>query len=229
MKNKKLIIFGNSPYASMVYDYFDLESDYEVVAFTVNECYISAPFFRDKPVVPFENIELMYSPSEYDMFIAVGSKNLNQTREHFYLEAINKKYSLASFVSPRASIGHKVKVGKNCIIMEGSWVLYNSTIGDDCIVWPGAFISHDNTVYQHSYIVGRTNGFCTIGRNCFIGAGSMIADRVKIASYNFITMSAIINKDTQENSLYSMDLNQTYAKKVPRITAVNFAKLFYDK
>lgn len=219
-KTKKLIIFGNTNYAEMVCDYFSEYSEYEVVCFTVNKNYRQGDTFYNMKIVDFEEIEKYYSPSEYDMFIAVGSSNLNQIREKIYHQAIEKGYNLATFIHPNAYVAPKVSIGKNCIIMECARICTRTVIGDNVIIWPSAFISHNNVVKNNCYIVGATNGFCEVGENCFLGAGAMVVDKVKIAPYNFITMCAAVTKNTEEDSVYQ----GAPAKKREGISATRFAK-----
>ena len=56
---KKLIIFGNRIYAEIAWEYFSEDSDYEVVAFTVDKEYIKSPNFCGLPVVAFEDVEVI--------------------------------------------------------------------------------------------------------------------------------------------------------------------------
>ena len=219
-KTKKLIIFGNSNYSEMVSDYFEKYSEYEVIAFTVNKNYKQDDIFYGKENIEFENIETRYTPTKYEMFIAIGSSDLNKAREKIFNEATKKGYELATFVHPDAYISDKVTYGKNCIFMECSRILTRTTIGNNVIIWPSGFISHNNIIKDNCYIVGSTNGFCEIGENCFLGAGAMIANNIKIAKHNFITMSAAVRKDTEEDSIYE----GIPAKKRQGITATQFAK-----
>ena len=56
MKNK-VIIFGNKDFAELAHYYLTHDSEYEVVAFTANERYITDSSFRGLPIVPFEQLE----------------------------------------------------------------------------------------------------------------------------------------------------------------------------
>ena len=220
MKNKKLIIFGNTNYAEMVCDYFVEYSEYEVACFTVHKKYKQGETFYNKKIVDFEDIENYYSPTEYEMFIAVGSANLNKVRETIYNQALEKGYKLATFIHPDAYVNSNVSVGKNCIIMECARIMSRTVIGDNVIIWPSAFISHNNIIKNNCYIVGATNGFCEVGENCFLGSGAVIADNVKVAKDNFITMAAAVRKNTDEDSIYE----GIPAKKRLGISATFFAK-----
>lgn len=218
--NKKLIIFGNTNYAEMVCDYFDEYSEYDIVLFTVNRAYRSSEFFYNRKIVDFEDIEKFYTPDEYDMFIAIGSSYLNKLRESVFYQAIKKGYKLPSFIHPKACIDKKVLYGRNCIFMENSTIACRTLIGDNIIVWPTAYIGHNNIIRDHCYIVGSTNGFCDIGENCFLGSKAVIADHIKVAKNNFISMAAAVISNTQENSVYQ----GVPAKKRLDISATDFVE-----
>lgn len=220
MKNK-LIIFGNSSYANMAYDYFNEFSDYQVVAFTVNKKYKQSNTHRGLPLIAYEELDNFISCEDYDLFIAVGSSKLNATRENIYKEAKLKGITFATFIHPHAYLAPHVTIGENCMIMECSRILRGTRIGNNAIVWPSAFVSHDNHIGDNCYIVGSTNGFCSIGKNCYIGSGAVIGDKVKIADYNLIAMGAVVRSNTDTNSIYEGNP----AKKRRGVSATRFAQL----
>lgn len=217
-KTKKIVIFGATNYSEMVCDYFEEFTEYHVVAFTVNREFITKDSYYGKRLVCFENIEAIYPPNECDLFIAVGSSRLNKVREILYNIAQQKGYNLPSFIHPNAYIAPKVSIGKNCMIMECAKVLTRTVLGNNIIIWPSGFVSHNNIIKDNAYIVGQTNGFDEIGENCFLGAGAMIADHIRVAKNNFITMSAVVRKNTEENSIYE----GFPARKREGITALDF-------
>ncbi len=53
---KELIIFGTADIAQLAHFYFSNDSDYKVVAFTVDAEYIKVNEFCGLPVVPFEEV-----------------------------------------------------------------------------------------------------------------------------------------------------------------------------
>ena len=54
-KNNKLIIVGNTSNAKLAHHYFSKDSDYEVIAFSVNKEYISNDMFSDDIVCSFQS------------------------------------------------------------------------------------------------------------------------------------------------------------------------------
>ena len=80
MKNKKLLIYGIGETAEIAYEYFTHDSDYEVHAFVVDKEYIDKNKMFDLPVIPFENVEQIYSPDNFYMYAAATYNKLNRVR-----------------------------------------------------------------------------------------------------------------------------------------------------
>jgi len=88
--SKKAVLFGTGSIAEVIYYYLTHDSDYEVEAFTSSRDHIEQPTLLNLPVVPFEDVEAIYPPDAYDMFIAIAYGNMNKTRTKFYQESKNK-------------------------------------------------------------------------------------------------------------------------------------------
>ena len=71
MKND-LIIFGTGKIADVLFYYFKEESNFNPVAFTVDQQFLNRSTFNDLPVVAFEEIEHAYTPSKTNVFVAIG-------------------------------------------------------------------------------------------------------------------------------------------------------------
>ena len=78
---KKVIIFGNSEIADLAYYYFLNDSQFQVVAFTIDDSYIKNDTFNKLPLIPFSKIEKEFSPDEYLIHVALSYKRLNKLRE----------------------------------------------------------------------------------------------------------------------------------------------------
>lgn len=203
VKTKKLIIFGNTLFAQTVCDYFTTHSEYDVVAFTVDEKYIQGNSYYNHQLVAFENIETVYSPNEYDLFVAVGSSRLNSVRENVFNRAKEKGYNLPSFVHPLAYVAPHATIGENCLLMEFAQVMTRSKVGNGVIIWYSVLVNHDNTINDFAYIVGNTAGFTEIGKRTFLGIGGYVGDHIKVGDDNFIAMGSIVRKSTLNNSFLS--------------------------
>lgn len=203
-KNKKLVIIGAGETANLAYEYFTHDSEYEVVAFSVNKDYIVEQSFRGLPVVEFETLETIYSPNEYYVFVAIAGEKLNRNRTKVYNLAKDKGYKCASYISSRSFVWHNVEIGENCFILEDNTLQPFTKIGNNVVMWSGNHLGHQSVIKDNCFITSHCVicGFCEIGENCYLGVNCAIADEVKIADNNFIAMGAMISKKTKPNKMY---------------------------
>lgn len=183
-KAKKLILFGDSAFAEIAYEYFTYDSDYEVVAFTVTKEYLTKESFFGLPVVPFEEVEKLYNPEQYDMHIALVYNNMNRVRIKFYHEAKQKGYRLASYISSRAFVWRNVEIGDNCFVFEDNTIQPFVKIGNDNVFWSGNHIGHHSVIGCHNFISSHVvvSGFCKIGDANFMGVNSTMGNNLSIGN-----------------------------------------------
>ena len=205
--NKKIVIFGPGDFGQVVHFYLTHDSPYKVVAFTAHKDKIKNRELFGLPVIPFEDLEKQYPPSEYSMFIAIPYTNLNQTRAKVFEEAKQKGYQLISYINSRAVVWEDVEIGENCFILENNVIQPYVKIGDDVIIWSGNHIGHHSIIKNHCFIASHVviSGKVTIEPYCFLGVNSTIRDGINIASKNVIGAAAVILKDTKENEVYTND------------------------
>ncbi len=70
MKNRKLIIFGTGETADIAFEYFTHDSEYDVVAFTVETEYLKETALHGLPVISFDELEKHFAASEVHIFVA---------------------------------------------------------------------------------------------------------------------------------------------------------------
>ena len=213
-KTKKLVIVGSGETGLIAYEYFQFDSDYEVVAFSVNEQYITETTIDDLPIVPFETLEEKYNPNEYEVYVAISSGKLNRNRTKVYNEAKVKGYKCASYISSNAFVWRNVEVGENCFIFEDNTLQPFVKIGNNVTLWSGNHIGHNTIIRDNCFISSHCviSGFCEVGENSFLGVNCTIEDNTKIAKDNFIGAGALIQKNTNEKDFYQ--LKQTELSKV---------------
>ena len=64
MKNKKVIIFGVSDFAKLIKHYFDIDTNYQIEAFCIDDDYKKEDTFCGLPVIKYSEIG-KYPPNEY--------------------------------------------------------------------------------------------------------------------------------------------------------------------
>ena len=114
----KLIIVGDGETAQIAYEYFTHDSPYEVVAFSVERAYIRRGELCGLPVVPFEDLESSYDPTNYAVYVAISYTQLNRIRARIYKKTKQKGFLLASYVSSKAFVWKNVVIGENSFIFR---------------------------------------------------------------------------------------------------------------
>ncbi len=220
MKPKKLIIFGTNDIAQIAHDYFESDSPYSVVAFTVDRNFITGTEFEKKPLIPFEDLESSYSPDSYEIFIALSYTHLNQLREKKYNEAKDRGYKIASYISSKCSYLSKYPPGENAFIFEDNTIQPYVKIGNNVTLWSGNHIGHHSTIEDHNFISSHVviSGHCTIKSHCFLGVNSTIAHKVEVGERTIIGAGAVITKNTEQDSIYVAPRSIKLDKKSSEIT-----------
>lgn len=203
-KHKKLIIIGGGEFAEIAYEYFTHDSDYEVIAFSVEQLYIKEYSLFELPIVPFETLEQTYSPQEFEVFIAVTYTKMNRVRTKLYHAAKEKGFKFARYISSKAFVWHNAKIGENCFIFENNVIQYHAEIGNNVILWSGNHIGHRAKIKDNCFISSHVviSGYTEIGENCFLGVNSTFTDFIKVAKDCFIGAGALITKDTAEGQIF---------------------------
>ena len=169
----------------------------EVSEFTNAGEFIREDSFCGKPVVPFEELKTSHPPPAYEVFIALGYAKTNRIRQARYLEAKEKGYACATYVSSRATC-FSAAVGENCFILENNVVQPFVTIGNNVTLWSGNHIGHDHCFVSSHVVI---SGSCDIGENCFLGVNSTLRDNIKLGPFVVVSPGAVVMKDCEERTV----------------------------
>lgn len=197
MKKRKIVIVGAGETAQIACEYFEEDSEYEVIAFSVDRQYINSTEIMGRPVIPFEDLELNYPPEKYSAFVAVSSTNLNRVRKNLYDKTKEKGYQLVSYISSRAFVWRNVQIGDNCFIFEDNTVQPFVKIGSNVVLWSGNHIGHNSEIGNNCFIASHVviSGYCSIGDSTFIGVNSTVINNIKIGIDCFVGAGALIQKN----------------------------------
>ena len=200
---KKLVIFGSSEIAVLAKYYFDNDSDYEVVAFTVDDSYCESDTFENLPLIPWSQIENRFPSSDFNMHVALSYMKLNQLRQEKYEQAKVAGYKLASYICSRSVTWPDLSVGANCFILENQTIQPRCKIGNNVMLWSGNHIGHGTEIGDHTYLASHVvlSGHCKIGERCFIGVNSTVRDFTDIEDDCFIAMDASVTSNMPEGAV----------------------------
>jgi sugar O-acyltransferase (sialic acid O-acetyltransferase NeuD family) len=201
---KPLIIFGAGDIAQLAHYYFSSDSDYEVVAFTVNAAYLTESVFCELPVCAFEELAEQYPPEQFELFIALSYSKLNAVRKEKYLAGKAMGYRFANFISSHATVLNDGRIGENCFIFEDNTIQPFVTIGNNVTLWSGNHIGHHSTIRDHAFIASHVvvSGGVDIGEQCFIGVNATLRDHIKVGERCVIGAGALLLSDAEPEGLY---------------------------
>ena len=202
-KERKLVIIGDSAFAEIAYEYFEHDSLYQVVGFSVEKEYLKRDSLFGLPVTPFETVQGKFAPADHSFFAANVYTQKNQLRSRLYRAAKEKGYSPASYISPHAFVWRNVKLGEHCFIFENNVIQPFVTIGDNVILWSGNHIGHHSTIMSHCFVSSHVviSGFCSIGESCFMGVNSTIANNLNIGNRCIVGAGALVLSDVEDDQV----------------------------
>ncbi|NBW35234.1 MAG: acetyltransferase [Cytophagia bacterium] len=219
LMKKRLVLFGDSAFAEIAYEYFTHDSNYDVVAFTVNKQFIKQESLFGLPVVPFEEVEMLFPPQTHDMHVALVYNQLNRVRRRIYTEAKLKGYTLANYISSKSFVWHNVTLGDNVFIFEDNTIQPFVRMDANIVLWSGNHIGHHSFIGSHNFISSHVviSGFCTIGKSCFFGVNATIGNNVEIGDDCFLGAGTMVTRSLLKGSFVKarqtdVDEKSTYVK-----------------
>jgi sugar O-acyltransferase (sialic acid O-acetyltransferase NeuD family) len=200
-----VVIFGTGDFARVAEVYLHEDSQFEVVAFTVDERYRQSDRLGELPIVAFEDLAKSHPPSEFSMLVAIGFSRVNKARAEVYERCKDRGYELITYVNSQASHVGELSLGGNCFVFEENVIQPNVRVGNDVILWSGNHVGHDSEIGDHCFIASHAviSGNVKIGPYCFVGVNATIRDGVTIAPECVIGAGALIMRDTEPGAVYS--------------------------
>jgi sugar O-acyltransferase (sialic acid O-acetyltransferase NeuD family) len=211
----KVVLFGTGDFARVAAVYLDIDSDHDVVAFTVDSQFRDRDTLLDKPVVDFEDLPGRYPPGEHAMFVAIGFSKVNEARAQVYDRCKQLGYELVSYVNSKATYWGELEIGDNVFIFEENVIQPFVRIGNDVILWSGNHIGHDATIGDHCFIASHAviSGRVTIGERCFVGVNATFRDGVTVAPRCVIGAAAVVMRDTEEGDVLATRQTEAHRLK----------------
>jgi sugar O-acyltransferase (sialic acid O-acetyltransferase NeuD family) len=199
-----VVIVGAGEFAEIACEYLTHDSPYRVVGFTIGRDFLDRSEILGLPVVPFDEVERHFDPSEHSAIVAVTYAHLNRVRTQLYQETKEKGYTLCSYVSSNAFVWRGVAIGENCFVFENNVLQYGVKVGDNVVLWSGNHIGHQTVVEDNCFIASHVvvSGFCRIGGSSFLGVNSTIADNLVVAPDTVVGAGAVVIRDTESGKVY---------------------------
>lgn len=223
MSQMPIIIFGgDQELLELVKYYFETDAARNVVAITMNKEFIKEKTILGLNVIPFEELLDNFPPNQYELFVALSYSKVNQNRRRICQQAITMGYTLASYISSKATKFDTFKHGYNCFVLEDNTLQPFSKIGNGVTLWSGNHIGHHSIIRDYCFVSSQVvvSGSVEIGELSFLGVNSTINDSLKVGSSCVIGSGSLISKNIADNSVVSC--KGTEVSKIPSYKLRNF-------
>lgn len=136
-----------------------------------------------------------------DFFVGIGS---NTTRGKIQKRLENEGASVPVLIHPNAIIGEQVELAAGTIVMAGVVINCCTKVGKGCIVNTSSTLDHDNWIDDFVHISPGVHlaGKVKIGRETWLGIGSIVNNNVTITESCKIGAGAVVLKDILKPGTY---------------------------
>jgi sugar O-acyltransferase (sialic acid O-acetyltransferase NeuD family) len=197
----RVVIFGVGQIADVARVYVE-QAGHRVVAFTIDEAFITSDTHDGLPVLNWSALEAVAPPDAVHLFCPISYRQVNKLRKTKYLEGKARGYRFISFVH-RSCENNAQSIGENCFILENNVLQPYSRIGDNVILWSGNHIGHHSTIGDHCFLASHAvvSGGVTIGARCFIGVNATIADNRALGEGVVVGAGALVLSDVPDEGV----------------------------
>jgi sugar O-acyltransferase (sialic acid O-acetyltransferase NeuD family) len=204
VSDAELVIVGDGEFAEIAYEYFTEDSPYDVAGFSVERDYLEKDELFGLPVVPFEQLEELYDPARYRVYVAVTYTQLNRVRARLLRGAKEKGYTPVSYISSNAFVWRNAEIGENCFVFENNVIQYHVEIGDNVVLWSGNHVGHRTRIGANTFVSSHVviSGYCDIGESCFLGVNSCVGDFRKIGKDCIVGAGTVVIRDLEPGQVY---------------------------
>jgi len=195
---KDLIILGAGGDARQLYFALRNNKTYNVIGF-LDETIQDDIYLYDKIVTnDINNIIDKNKPEPY-LICAVLDCALKERWAKEY-----SSFKFATIIDPTALVEDSVKVGEGTVIQTYTIIGSGSIIGKHVKIGCGCMSPHDTVIGNFSSVSMAVNlaGWSTIGKKVFLGAGSTVIPKIKIADGCIIGAGAVVTKNTEKGKTY---------------------------
>ena len=195
---KKLLIIGASGHGKVVADIALRMNKWQQIAFLDdNDSLIESMGVKviGKITDAFDKI------NEFDIIVAIGN---NYVRGKLLYQLDKSGAEIPILIHPNAVIGKNIKIDQGTVVMAGTVINCCTTIGKSCIVNTGSTVDHDCIINDYVHICPGANlaGTVNVGKNSWVGIGSVISNNINICCDCRIGAGAAVIENINESGTY---------------------------
>lgn len=137
------------------------------------------------------SINILNINEQTEFFVSIG----NHEHRHRIQERIdNAGGTIATLIHPNFVISEDSTIGEGMAVMAGAVINPGARIGKGAIINTQSSVDHDCAVGDWCHIAGGAHicGTVSIGNNCWIGAGVILKNDIKICDDVVIGIGAAV-------------------------------------
>lgn len=200
---KRLALIGTKEFSEQIQGFAEATGQFVVVGY-FDDFEKKGTIIRSLPVLGNINeIENAFRKGLFDcVFLAAGYNNFTFRENTF--NNLSPIIPFANIISPSATIGKNVQLGQGVFVGDNTYIDDRSIIEDNVFIHVGSTLGHNNIIGAHTYISGRfdTCGDVKVGKRCFVGVRSLVADHITICDDCWIGIGSIVLKDITQPGKY---------------------------
>lgn len=199
MGYKKLILIGASGHGKVCAEIAELSGKYDEIFFLddnreLKECV-------GYKVVGIAKDYLHYKNDNTEFFVSIGN---NKIRKRIQGEIEGSKGKIATLIHKKATISKDVSIDAGTVVMAGTVINPGANIGKGVIVNTSSSVDHDCKIgnYTHIAVGVHLCGTVTVKDECWIGAGAVVSNNLKICNGCVIGAGTVVVKNIEEVGKY---------------------------
>ena len=199
-----LLIFGAGEIAELAQFYFERDSTHRPVGFTVDGAYLKESTFKGLPVIAVEEAAATFPPTSHQAFVALSYAKINGVRAEKCQVMEQAGYTLASYLSSRATVFDGFTAGPNAFILEDNTIQPFARVGRNVTMWSGNHIGHHSVIEDDVFITSHVvvSGGVRVGRRSFLGVNSTLRNGIVVGERCVIGAGALILSDAADEGVY---------------------------
>ncbi len=204
--NKKIVLWGATGQAKVLWELFEHTHDQVVAIFENNHEIFQLSAEKPAPIYYGKNGFLEWKsiarPERnpiYGLAAIGGSRGRDRVELQDFMQVHNVLNITA--IHPTAFVSSDVRIGTSCQILAHSTICAEAIIGNACIVNSSATVEHECKLSDGVHVGpgAKLAGLVEIGEYSFVGTGAIVLPRIKIGKNAIVGAGAVVTKDVEDN------------------------------
>ena len=200
---KKIILIGGGGHCKSCIDVIESTKKFKIIGIIDKKERLNSQVLN-YPIIGSDEYILDLSKQADCFLITLGHIGESPRRKALFEFLEKNKLTLASIVSPFATVSKHASINSGTIVMHHSIINADAKVGKNCIINTNSLIEHDTHIGDHSHVAtGATiNGNVSIEKNCFIGSNSTINLGITIHENSIIASQSLVTKSLTKSGNY---------------------------